>query len=230
MTLEEKLTGWAGTSSATKQKKQDQDRTEQTIREAIRAHDAFDSCSLRIYAKRSYANNTSVRANSDVDIAVPGGTVNLTAHCPRRLFPTANAVPSVRSPTECQSPQDTAAISRQDCTSHCPSALRPAATTERSARSPRVRRHPALAATTPRQPPQIALTVAVPFRGQHSAVRSEADSMRSSGVGRRVHIACRYGNDVGPLPNLALLASFVTRGNDRSVTMTSDRVSSPGRY
>ncbi len=66
--LEEKLTGWTGPSSATEQDKQD--RTERMIRDAINSHDAFGDCSLTVYAKGSYANNTNVRADSDVDIAV----------------------------------------------------------------------------------------------------------------------------------------------------------------
>jgi len=40
------------------------------IREAIAAHKPFSECQLSIYAKGSYANNTNVRADSDVDIAV----------------------------------------------------------------------------------------------------------------------------------------------------------------
>ncbi len=68
MKLEEKLAGWTGPSSATEQDKQD--RTERMIREAIKEHSAFDGCNLSIYAKGSYANNTNVKADSDVDIAV----------------------------------------------------------------------------------------------------------------------------------------------------------------
>ncbi|WP_346535613.1 nucleotidyltransferase [Micromonospora sp. DPT] len=45
------------------------------IREAIKEHAAFDSCSLTVYAKGSYANNTNVKADSDVDIAVQCGDV-----------------------------------------------------------------------------------------------------------------------------------------------------------
>lgn len=66
--LEGKLAGWTGPSSTTEQDKQD--RTERMIKEAIKSHTPFDSCSLKVYAKGSYANNTNVRANSDVDIAV----------------------------------------------------------------------------------------------------------------------------------------------------------------
>jgi hypothetical protein len=40
------------------------------IREAVQAHPGFNGCSLSVYAKGSYANNTNVRADSDVDIAV----------------------------------------------------------------------------------------------------------------------------------------------------------------
>ncbi|MFG1723114.1 nucleotidyltransferase [Micromonospora chalcea] len=68
MGLEEKLAGWTGPSSSTEQGKQE--RTERMIREAIKEHAVFDSCDLRIYAKGSYANNTNVKTDSDVDIAV----------------------------------------------------------------------------------------------------------------------------------------------------------------
>jgi hypothetical protein len=68
MTLEEQLTGWTGPSSDSEQEKQD--RTERMVREAINAHASFNGCRLNVYAKGSYANNTNVRADSDVDIAV----------------------------------------------------------------------------------------------------------------------------------------------------------------
>ncbi|MCP3797962.1 nucleotidyltransferase [Allokutzneria sp. A3M-2-11 16] len=68
MTLEEKLAGWTDWSSQTEQDKQD--RTERMIREAVRNHGAFADCGLKVYAKGSYANNTNVKADSDVDIAV----------------------------------------------------------------------------------------------------------------------------------------------------------------
>ncbi|MDR7357930.1 nucleotidyltransferase domain-containing protein [Paeniglutamicibacter sulfureus] len=66
--LEEKLAGWTGPSSATEQDRQD--RTERMIREAINAHPAFQTLSRKVYAKGSYANNTNVRSESDVDVAV----------------------------------------------------------------------------------------------------------------------------------------------------------------
>lgn len=67
-TLEDRLKSWTGPSSATEQEKQE--RTERMIRDAVKAHAAFAGCSLKVYAKGSYANNTNVRADSDVDIAV----------------------------------------------------------------------------------------------------------------------------------------------------------------
>lgn len=68
MVTEEQLGSWTGPSSNTEQEKQD--RTERMIREAIAAHAAFDGFSFAIYAKGSYANNTNVRTDSDVDIVV----------------------------------------------------------------------------------------------------------------------------------------------------------------
>lgn len=67
-TLEEILSGWTARSSDSEQEKQE--RTERMIREAVEAHGAFSGMSYRIYAKGSYANNTNVRSNSDVDVAV----------------------------------------------------------------------------------------------------------------------------------------------------------------
>jgi hypothetical protein len=68
MTVEETLSGWTGPSSPTEQDKQE--RTERMIREAVKQHPAFANCGLNVYAKGSYANNTNVHADSDVDIAV----------------------------------------------------------------------------------------------------------------------------------------------------------------
>lgn len=68
MSLEQQLAGWTGPSSTTEQEKQE--RTERMICEAIAAHPAFEDCSLSVYAKGSYPNNTNVRTDSDVDISV----------------------------------------------------------------------------------------------------------------------------------------------------------------
>ncbi|WP_204016735.1 nucleotidyltransferase domain-containing protein [Sphaerimonospora thailandensis] len=69
--LEDKLRGWTGLSSATEQEKQE--RTERMIREAVKEHPAFDGVDLDAFAKGSYANNTNVKTDSDVDIAVQCG-------------------------------------------------------------------------------------------------------------------------------------------------------------
>lgn len=68
MSLEETLSGSTGPSSNSEAEKQE--RTERMIKEAIRAHPAFSDCDLSVFAKGSYANNTNVRADSDVDVAV----------------------------------------------------------------------------------------------------------------------------------------------------------------
>jgi len=68
MALEDTLAAWTVPSSDTEQQKQE--RTERMIREAVAAHKPFLNCRLSIYAKGSYANNTNVRADSDVDVAV----------------------------------------------------------------------------------------------------------------------------------------------------------------
>lgn len=68
MSMEDILSGWTGPSSDTEQDKQD--RTERMIRQAIDSHESFTNCSLKVYAKGSYPNNTNVLSDSDVDIAV----------------------------------------------------------------------------------------------------------------------------------------------------------------
>ncbi|WP_405240379.1 nucleotidyltransferase domain-containing protein [Lentisalinibacter orientalis] len=68
MSLEQQLSSWTGPSSDSEKEKQE--RTERMVREAINGHAPFEECALRVYAKGSYANNTNVRSDSDVDIAV----------------------------------------------------------------------------------------------------------------------------------------------------------------
>jgi len=46
------------------------DRTEDEIKEALKASTALGSVNYKVYAKGSYANNTNVRLDYDVDIAV----------------------------------------------------------------------------------------------------------------------------------------------------------------
>ncbi|HEV7566376.1 MAG TPA: hypothetical protein VGO31_10490 [Microbacteriaceae bacterium] len=64
---EEWLRTAAGPASSTEEA--DRDRTEVRIRDAI-ARAADIPSNVRVYAKGSYANNTNVRRDSDVDIAV----------------------------------------------------------------------------------------------------------------------------------------------------------------
>ncbi len=68
MSLEDKLAGWTKRSSDTEQEKQE--RAERMVREAVRDHKPFNGFGLKIFAKGSYANNTNVKSDSDVDIAV----------------------------------------------------------------------------------------------------------------------------------------------------------------
>jgi hypothetical protein len=57
------------TRPASETEEQARDRTEQRIKTAIAASDELPS-SVRVYAKGSYANNTNVRGDADVDVAV----------------------------------------------------------------------------------------------------------------------------------------------------------------
>src|SRR5262245_17664480 len=66
--LEDKLNGYKKPSSDNEQAKQD--RAERMVRQAIDAWAGFNHISLRLLPKGSYANNTNVRQDSDVDIAV----------------------------------------------------------------------------------------------------------------------------------------------------------------
>jgi hypothetical protein len=61
---------WLATASgpASLTEEQDRDKTEGRIRDAVEATDL--SPNVRIYAKGSYANNTNVRRDADVDVAV----------------------------------------------------------------------------------------------------------------------------------------------------------------
>lgn len=62
------MKSWTAPSSATEQDKQE--RAERMVRDAVGSHAAFSDVTLRVFAKGSYKNNTNVRTDSDVDIAV----------------------------------------------------------------------------------------------------------------------------------------------------------------
>ena len=70
MVTEEQLVSWTAPSSSSEQEKQE--RTERMIRAAIDEHTGFDGYrgSFSVYAKGSYANNTNVKFDSDVDIVI----------------------------------------------------------------------------------------------------------------------------------------------------------------
>ena len=62
------LSRWIKPSSDDEQNQQA--RAERMVRKAIEANAAFDDSNVRIYTKGSYPNNTNVRRDSDVDVAV----------------------------------------------------------------------------------------------------------------------------------------------------------------
>jgi hypothetical protein len=62
------LSRWIKPSSDDEQDQQD--RAQRMVREAIKAHSAFRGSNVLIYTKGSYPNNTNVRRDSDVDVAV----------------------------------------------------------------------------------------------------------------------------------------------------------------
>jgi|SRR5579875_10842 len=101
MSLEEKLSGWTGPSSATEQEKQD--RTERMIREAVEEHAAFDGCDLTVYAKGSYANNTNVKTDSDVDIAVQCGECIYWEEVNEGVHPSSSSYEGIWTPTKLRS-------------------------------------------------------------------------------------------------------------------------------
>lgn len=69
--LEEKLNRYKARSSNTEQEKQE--RAERMVRAAVNGWDGFADVSLSFLPKGSYKNNTNVRSDSDVDIAVIHG-------------------------------------------------------------------------------------------------------------------------------------------------------------
>ena len=68
MVTESQFQSWTAPSSDSEQDRQA--RTVRMIRDAMREHEAFAGTSYSVYAKGSYPNNTNVRVESDVDVAV----------------------------------------------------------------------------------------------------------------------------------------------------------------
>ncbi len=65
---EDRFRRWSGPASDTEDDKRD--RTERAIREAIQDSPELSGRQVRVFAKGSYKNNTNVRLDSDVDVAV----------------------------------------------------------------------------------------------------------------------------------------------------------------
>jgi hypothetical protein len=65
---EDQLNAW--TSPAFGNEDERRESTEKLISEAIKAHSFLSTLPLKVYAKGSYKNNTNVRRDSDVDVAV----------------------------------------------------------------------------------------------------------------------------------------------------------------
>lgn len=59
---------WRAPSSLTE--KDSQDRAERMVKDAVAYHQAFSAINPRVFPKGSYANNTNVKLDSDVDIVV----------------------------------------------------------------------------------------------------------------------------------------------------------------
>lgn len=70
---EDRLASWTGPASDTEDDKRD--RTEREIKKALAAHPGLSRQTVKVYAKGSYANNTNVRLDSDVDIAVENTSI-----------------------------------------------------------------------------------------------------------------------------------------------------------
>jgi hypothetical protein len=65
---EERFRSWSGPASDTEDEQRD--RTENAIREAIQDSSELADRAIRVFAKGSYRNNTNVRLDSDVDVAI----------------------------------------------------------------------------------------------------------------------------------------------------------------
>lgn len=70
------------------------ERAERMVRQAIDAHPAFDRYRrvIKVYAKGSYANNTNVRIDSDVDIVVENHDLFYYDFFPPEIKPSPNPI------------------------------------------------------------------------------------------------------------------------------------------
>lgn len=65
---EEILKSWTSPLSQTEEQRVE--NTVLMIKDAVTSYDKLSDCTMEIFAQGSYANNTNVRQNSDVDICV----------------------------------------------------------------------------------------------------------------------------------------------------------------
>ncbi len=90
------LSNWIKPSSGDEQTQQD--RAERMIKKAIDAHPAFDDTSIAVYAKGSYANNTNVRRDSDVDVVVENRDCWYYDYFPSDIRPSTNTFSAYTGP------------------------------------------------------------------------------------------------------------------------------------
>lgn len=74
------LSSWRNRSSNSEQDQQD--RAERMVTDAIKNWSAFDGITPAVYTKGSYPNNTNVRTDSDVDVAVECRECNWSDYSP----------------------------------------------------------------------------------------------------------------------------------------------------
>ncbi|QDP72144.1 nucleotidyltransferase [Legionella israelensis] len=67
--------------------------TEKTIRDAIKSHHILSSLDIRILPKGSFKNNTNVRRNSDIDIAIVNQDLIVTEYAQDNITPNPSLVP-----------------------------------------------------------------------------------------------------------------------------------------
>ncbi len=102
------LSRWIKPSSEDEQVQQD--RAQRVVTDAVKRHDTLKTASLYVYAKGSYANNTNVRRDSDVDIVVECQACQYFDHMPGQAPATALGTPYIGewTPAELRSEVTTA--------------------------------------------------------------------------------------------------------------------------
>lgn len=104
------LSKWIKPSSDDEQVQQD--RAQRMVIDAVKAHDPLKTARLYVYAKGSYANNTNVRRDSDVDIVVECQACQYYNYMPEQepTTPTGTPYEGEWTPTKLRSEVTTALI------------------------------------------------------------------------------------------------------------------------